>query len=403
MEYLTNKRIVLGLTGSIAAYKGAELVRRLKEAGADVQVIMTEAAGEFITPLTMQALSGRPVRRTFLDTEAEAAMGHIELARWADLVLVAPASANFLSRLARGEASDLLTAVGLAADSKLAVAPAMNRQMWMNPATQDNVVTLRERGIHVFGPESGDQACGETGFGRLREPVQLVEDVAALFDRGVLQGQRVIVTAGPTREDIDPVRYLSNRSSGKMGYALATAALEAGARVTLISGPVSLSAPERIARVDVVSAGEMYDAVMARIAECDIFIGAAAVSDYRPVDVLSHKIKKHDNKRLSLELEPTADIIAAVAARDGAPYTVGFAAESGNVEEYARRKLRDKRLDLVAANDISDRQLGFDSDENALTLFWEGGRKVLAQAPKTQLARTLIQLIAERYHEKNPA
>ena len=292
MECLTNKRIVLGLTGSVAAYKGAELVRRLRDAGAEVQVIMTAAATEFITPLTLQALSGRPVRLNLLDKEAEAAMGHIELARWADLVLVAPASANFLSRLCRGEATDLLTAVCLAASAELAVAPAMNQQMWSNPATQDNVRTLRERGIHLFGPEQGDQACGETGWGRLREADRLVDDVAALFERGDMQGLRVIVTAGPTREAIDPVRYISNYSSGKMGFAVATAAMEAGARVTLISGPVALSGPARVARVDVESSADMYDAVMSRIDECDIFIGAAAVADYRPQEVPAQKIKK---------------------------------------------------------------------------------------------------------------
>lgn len=398
---LANKRIVLGITGSIAAYKGAELVRQLRQAGAEVQVIMTESAIEFITPLTLQALSGRPVRRNFLDADSEAAMGHIELARWADVVLVAPASANFIARLVHGEADDLLSAVCLATAGRVAVAPAMNRQMWANAATQHNVSVLQQRGVLVFGPDAGDQACGDSGQGRLREPALLAEDVSGLFATAALEQLKVIVTAGPTHEAIDPVRYLTNHSSGKMGYAMAEAAVEAGADVTLISGPVALPCPERLTCVNVCSAAEMYEAVMAAVGDCDIFIATAAVADYRPAQPAGQKIKKHQ-QALTLVLEPTPDIVAAVAAREAAPFTVGFAAETEHVEEYALAKLRDKQLDIVAANDVSQTDLGFNSDDNALIVYWPGGQQVIARAAKRLVARQLITLIAERYYEKNP-
>ncbi|MBI5450526.1 MAG: bifunctional phosphopantothenoylcysteine decarboxylase/phosphopantothenate--cysteine ligase CoaBC [Gammaproteobacteria bacterium] len=394
---LSGKRIVLGITGSIAAYKGAELIRRLRDAGAEVEVVLTAGGAEFITPLTLQALAGRPVHQRLLDADAEAGMGHITLARWADALLIAPASADFIARLAQGRADDLLTAVCLAAAVPIAVAPAMNRQMWANGATRANIELLQSRGIHGFGPDSGDQACGEVGEGRMREPGALVADLAGLFECGLLAGLRVMVTAGPTREPLDPVRYLSNRSSGKMGFALASAAVEAGAIVTLISGPVSLTTPPRVTRLDVITAEQMRQRVQAHIAVQDIFIGAAAVADYRPRQQASQKIKKGP-AGLQLELEPTPDIVAEVAARRDRPYTVGFAAETEHLVGHARDKLARKRLDLVAANDVSGTQGGFDSDDNALIVVWDGGSVEWPLASKTQLARRLIQMIAQRYH-----
>lgn len=400
MKSLTNKRILLGITGGIAAYKGADLTRRLREAGADVRVVMTRAATEFITPLTLQALSGHEVRLDIFDPHAEAAMGHIELARWADAVLVAPASADFMARLAHGRADDLLSTLCLATAAPIALAPAMNRQMWLNQATQANREILEQRGIRLFGPAEGAQACGETGPGRMLEPVDIVPLVAALFEVGLLSGLRVLVSAGPTREALDPVRYISNRSSGKMGYALAEAAAEAGAQVTLVSGPVALAAPRRVERADVTSAKEMHEAVLARAPQHDIFISAAAVADYHAAESAPRKMKK-TKENLALALVRNPDILEDVAALPQAPFTVGFAAETENLELNAQAKRAAKKLDMIAANWVNQPGLGFDSDENELKLFWEGGGRLLPRASKARLARELIAIIAEKYHAKH--
>ena len=388
-------RILLGVTGGIAAYKSAELVRRLRDRGAEVQVVMTAGARQFVTPLTFQALSGRPVRTDLWDEAAEAAMGHIELARWADRVLIAPASADFLARLAHGLAGDLLTTLCLATEAPLSVAPAMNRLMWANAATQANVALLRSRGVTVLGPAEGDQACGETGPGRMLEPAEILD---ALSLQGaanrVLAGLKVLITAGPTRERIDPVRFITNRSSGKMGYAVAEAAHEAGAEVVLVSGPVNVATPPGVRRIDVETAEQMMNAVNEHVADTDIFIAAAAVSDYRPVQCASEKIKKTSDS-LTLALSRTTDILATVAARAPRPFVVGFAAETQNVERNALAKLEGKRLDMIAANQVGD-NLAFDCEDNALTVYWPGGRQDLGHAPKRQLAAALVSLIAER-------
>lgn len=399
MQTLSNKRVLLGVTGGIAAYKSADLVRRLQDQGAEVRVVMTKGAQEFITPLTMQALSGNPVHTDLLDPQAEAAMGHIELSRWADLVLVAPASANFISRLAVGEGSDLLSTLCLASDAKLALAPAMNQGMWRNQATQENIATLVSRGVQLFGPGSGDQACGDVGPGRMLEPLAIVEASAGLFANGELSGKHVVITAGPTREAIDPVRYISNHSSGKMGYALAEAAVDAGAKVTLISGPVSLPCPDRVTRITIESALKMRDEVLAQIEKstCDIFIGAAAVADFRCAEVATDKIKKGDENTMSVELVKNPDIIALVASQSKKPFTVGFAAETNSVVEYAKSKLENKNLDLIIANDVSNQNIGFDSDENAVTIVGKAIEKEISQRSKAKLARELITIIAKQY------
>ena len=401
MGSLANKRVVLGVTGGIAAYKSADVVRRLRDAGAEVRAVMTRAACDFITPLTLQAVSGHPVHLHLLDTEAEAAMGHIELARWADAVLVAPASANFMARLAQGRADDLLSTVCLATESPVAIAPAMNRQMWSNAATQANLATLKKNGVRIFGPAEGSQACGELGPGRMLEPAELVTLVSDLFASGELDGLTVVVTAGPTWEAIDPVRGLTNRSSGKMGYAVAAAAVEAGARVILISGPTTLPDPERVHTIRVESAQEMHDAVHGHVADADIFIGVAAVADYRPARTAGKKIKKTEAK-LTLELERTPDILTSVAARKPAPFTVGFAAETENLEQHARQKLEAKKLDLVAANRVGA-DLGFGTDENSLLLVEPETVTELPVLPKTKLARALIRHIAARFRAKHTA
>ncbi|MEN9704280.1 MAG: hypothetical protein RLZZ393_159, partial [Pseudomonadota bacterium] len=383
-------------TGGIAAYKSPDLVRRLKERGAEVQVVMTDGAREFVTPLTFQAVSGREVRSDLWDKAAEQAMSHIELARWADLVLIAPASADFLAQLAGGMAGSLLSTVCLATSAPIAVAPAMNRLMWANPATQSNVATLRGRGVHVVGPASGSQACGEVGEGRMVEPADLADAALSLLPvKGPLSGRRVLITAGPTRERIDPVRFISNRSSGKMGYAVAQAAREAGAEVVLVSGPVNLCAPTGVRKVCVESAAQMHDAVMAEVDAADIFIATAAVADYRPAQPADCKIKKVSD-RLDIPMERTVDILAAVAARKDRPYVVGFAAETNDVEAHARSKLERKKLDLIAANEVGDCKV-FEQDDNALVLLWAGGgRHELGAGPKTLLARRLVAFIAER-------
>lgn len=412
------RRILLGVTGGIAAYKSADLVRRLRERGADVQVVMTAGARQFVTPLTFQALSGRPVRSDLWDEAAEAAMGHIELARWADRILVAPATADFIARLANGLADDLLATLCLATDAPVAIAPAMNRLMWANAATRANVDTLRARGVAILGPAEGDQACGESGPGRMLEPADLADAVlrdaptadrqavtpvigaspAAPSSPGPLAGRKVVITAGPTRERIDPVRFITNRSSGKMGYAVAEAARDAGAEVVLVSGPVNLPAPEGIRRVCVETAEQMLGAVQAEIAGTDVFIAAAAVSDYRPLQVSAEKIKKTSDSLL-LALSRTPDILATVAAGSPRPFVVGFAAETQNVERNALAKLEGKRLDMIAANQVGD-GLAFDCDDNALTVYWPDGKRELPRSGKPELAARLIAVVAERFTAK---
>lgn len=399
MKQLSNRQILLGITGGIAAYKSAELVRRLKDHGADVRVVMTAAAMEFITPLTLQALSGNPVHTALLDPEAEAGMGHIELARWADLILVAPASADFMARLASGRGDDLLTTLCLATPAPIALAPAMNQGMWRDPATQANADTLRQRGVALFGPAAGEQACGDIGPGRMLEAEQLAELAAGLFNSRALDGISLSITAGPTREAIDPVRYISNHSSGKMGYALAEAAADAGARVTLISGPTQLPCPPRVTRVDVISADDMYQASMANMGNCDIFIACAAVADYRPAHIEEQKIKKQ-NTSMHIELVRNPDIVSAVASHAQRPFTVGFAAETQDVIHYAKGKLEKKNLDMIIANDVSDTRIGFNSDENSVTIIDPSGQQKLEQMGKRQLAKQLIDLIAARYAEQ---
>jgi phosphopantothenoylcysteine decarboxylase/phosphopantothenate--cysteine ligase len=388
-------RVLLGVTGGIAAYKSPDLVRRLRERGAEVQVVMTAGAGRFITALTLQAVSGRPVRDSLWDETAEAAMSHIELARWADAVLVAPATADFLARLAHGRADDLLSTLCLATSAPLYLAPAMNQQMWANPATTANVALLKDRGLTILGPGEGDQACGETGPGRMLEPEQLAElTLSQLKANRVLAGQRVVVSAGPTRERLDPVRFISNRSSGKMGYAIAQAARDAGATVILVSGPVSIGPPSGVEFVSVESAQQMYDAVHSAIAAADIYIGAAAVADYRAPAIAVQKIRKSSEK-MQLELVKAPDILASVAAlKTGRPFVVGFAAETEHVEERARAKLVQKRADMIAANLVGD-GLAFDRDENSLIVLWADGREEIAHCGKPELARRLVTLIAE--------
>lgn len=399
MQRLTNRQIVLGITGGIAAYKSAELTRLLKGAGADVRVVMTPAATEFITPLTLQALSGNPVHLHLLDTEAEAGMGHIELAKWADLVLIAPASADFMARMAAGQGNDLLTTLCLATDAPICLAPAMNQAMWRDDTTQANAKKLEARGVKLFGPASGEQACGDTGPGRMMEPVDLAELAANQFDRGLLTGKTVFITAGPTREPLDPVRYISNHSSGKMGYALAEAAIDAGAKVKLISGPVNLAAPDRVERVSVQSAEDMLAASLDGLEQCDIFIASAAVADYRPTAIAEHKIKKGNEEIMELHLVKNPDVVATVASQQNKPFTVGFAAETQDVLNYARGKLERKNLDMIVANDVSRSDIGFNSDENAVTLVTAEADLELPQASKRQLAGQLIEHIAQSYHK----
>ena len=393
---MQGKRILLGVTGGIAAYKSPDLVRRLREQGAEVQVVMTAAAREFVTAATFQAVSGRPVRTDLWDAAAEAAMGHIELARWAQLVLIAPASADFLARLAAGHADDLLSTLCLATEAPIAVAPAMNRVMWANAATRANVATLQQRNVQVLGPAEGEQACGEVGAGRMLEPLELTDRASImLLGGGPLQGRRVLITAGPTRERIDPVRFISNRSSGKMGFAVAQAAREAGAEVVLVSGPVSLPTPAGVRRIDVESAANMLDAVLGEVDRADIFISTAAVADYRPATAAEQKIKKTSD-RMDLSMERTADVLATVAARPNRPFVVGFAAETESVEQHARAKLLKKNLDMIAANEVGHDK-AFDCEDNQLIVLWRAGRRDLAKASKVTLARQLVALVAESY------
>ena len=407
MNRLTNKRILLGVTGGIAAYKSADLVRRLQDDGADVRVVMTRSAQEFITPLTMQALSNHPVHLDLLDTETESVMGHIELARWADVVLIAPATADFIARLTAGHGDDLLTTICLAAECGVIIAPAMNQAMWAKPSTQQNTQLLKQRGVSLLEPDVGLQACGETGAGRLMDVPDIVTALASRFRTASLAGRHVVITAGPTREAIDPVRYISNHSSGKQGYALALAAIEAGARVTLISGPTNINAPDRATVVAVQSADEMLEAVMSSIRDADIFIGVAAVADYKPVSALNQKIKKSAGSALTLDLVQNQDILKTVANLENRPFTVGFAAETENVIENARNKLTAKNLDMIIANNVADTSIGFNSDHNETTIITRTITGTItgtteAQQPKMSkenLSRKLIELIAEQIAE----
>ncbi|MEO3877298.1 bifunctional phosphopantothenoylcysteine decarboxylase/phosphopantothenate--cysteine ligase CoaBC [Rheinheimera fenheensis] len=398
-QTLANKRILLGISGGIAAYKSADLVRRLKERGAEVRVILTDAAQHFITPLTLQALSGNPVSTSLLDPAAEAAMGHIELAKWADLVLVAPASADVIARMAHGLANDLLTTCILATAAPVAVAPAMNQQMYKNIATQQNLARLSSYNFYIYGPGVGDQACGDTGAGRMLEPLELVSALEKHFNtEHQLNNIKITITAGPTREAIDPVRYISNHSSGKMGFALAAQAAAMGAEVTLISGPVQLATPAGVTRIDVTSAQQMYDAAMALAVQSDIFIGCAAVADYRVAQIADEKMKKQGDSALELKLVQNPDIIASVAAlTTKRPFTVGFAAETQNVLQYAQDKLKRKKLDLICANDVSAQHLGFNSDDNAVTLLWQHGQHSLPVQSKTALATAILLQIKQLF------
>jgi len=395
MSSLTNKQILLGVTGGIAAYKSAELIRRLQDLGADVRVIMTPSAQEFITPLTLQALSGNPVHTALLDPEAEAGMGHIELARWADLLLVAPATADFIARLVQGQGDDLLATVCLATSAPICLAPAMNQAMWKSPATQANLAQLAERNVSCFGPAEGSQACGDVGPGRMLEPTELAQLTAQQFSTGTLAGSSVVITAGPTREAIDPVRYISNHSSGKMGYALAQAAIDAGAKVTLISGPTNLAAPEHSECIRVDSAQQMHAAALASVSQCDLFIAAAAVADYRPAQLAEQKIKKTGQDTMTIEMVKNPDIVTAIANHRDRPMTVGFAAETQDVVSYARGKLERKNLDVVVANDVSQSGIGFNSDDNAVTVVWPDREQHLSQRSKSQLARDLMEAFAQ--------
>lgn len=391
MKRLLNKQIVLGVTGGVAAYKSADLARRLREAGAEVRVVMTENAKQFITPLTMQAVSGNPVHDDLFDLKAEAAMGHIELGRWADVILIAPASADCMARLVRGEANDLLTTLCLVTHAPIALAPAMNQSMWKHTATQENVQALQAKGVSILGPGEGSQACGDIGLGRMLEPAELVDHVAALFKPGCLDGKKIIITAGPTHEAIDAVRFITNASSGKMGYALAEAAIEAGAEVILISGPVNILAPTHVEKVAVITAQDMFKEVMSRVENCDLFLSVAAVSDYRSKTIATHKIAKIAFTEV-LELERNPDIVASVAQLKNRPFIVGFAAETDNLEVKAKAKLVNKKLDMIVANEVS---VGMRGDENAVTVFWSDQQREFLKKSKRKLARELIKMIGD--------
>ena len=390
MLSLTNKRILLGITGGIAAYKCAELTRLLIKAGAEVRVAMTKAATEFITPLTMQALSGQRVHLDLLDIDAEAAMGHIELARWADLVLIAPATADFIARISHGQANDILSTMVLATSAKIAVAPAMNQAMWADDSTTTNLNTLVDRGYHIFGPAEGEQACGDVGPGRMLEPAQLLELSSSLFETGLLAGKNIVITGGPTREAIDPVRFISNHSSGKMAYTLAAEAASAGAKVTLISGPVNLATPDSVHRIDVVSAAQMLDATLEQMSNCDVFIGVAAVADYRPAEVEVQKIKKSD-EQMQLTLIKNPDIISEVAKLDRKPFVVGFAAETNDIVSNGKDKLTRKNLDMLFANNATET---FNSDSISVTALTKTSESELSAGNKNVVARNMLQLIA---------
>ncbi|PKG62308.1 MULTISPECIES: bifunctional phosphopantothenoylcysteine decarboxylase/phosphopantothenate--cysteine ligase CoaBC [Pseudoalteromonas] len=395
MTNLTNKKIVLGITGGIAAYKCAELVRRLKDSGCEVKVVMTESAKHFITPLTMQAVSGETVSDSLLDPSAEASMGHIEFAKWADLILVAPATCNIIAKMAAGIADDLLTTLLLATPAKVAVAPAMNQQMYAHAATQANLATLKARNVLIWGPGKGEQACGDIGAGRMLEPHELVALCIAKEQPQLLAGKTITITAGPTREPLDPVRFISNHSSGKMGYALAEAALQLGAKVNLISGPVTIKAPTGVNLINIESAEELLTESLTYAPQSDAFIGCAAVADYRAANIATQKMKKQGDE-LTLTLTKNPDVIAAIAnLKQNRPYTVGFAAETQNVESYAKCKLQNKNLDMICANDVSKSGLGFNSDHNALTLYWHNEQLELPTTSKIEIARKVIEQLAK--------
>jgi phosphopantothenoylcysteine decarboxylase/phosphopantothenate--cysteine ligase len=397
MDSIIKKNILLGVTGGIAAYKSAELVRLLVKAGAEVRVVMTPAAAEFVQPLTYQALSGHKVYSEIFDAEADSAMDHIELARWADLIVVAPASANFIAKMLDGYADNLLLTLCLASKQAVAIAPAMNQQMYLNQATQDNIQRLRARGVKVWGPAQGEQACGDVGPGRMLEPDAIMLLIDGNFKPGRLSGKKVLITAGPTHEAIDPVRYIGNRSTGRMGYALAREALQAGAEVTLISGPVSLDSPAGVKSIPVTSALEMRDAVIGQVSGIDIFIACAAVADYRVADVAPQKLKK-SGQSIQLELIPNPDIVGEVAALENKPFTMGFAAETENLEKNALEKLKRKNLDMIAANQVGSETTGFESNTNELLVLWSGGRQLLALDDKNEIAKQLIDILADHYN-----
>tara|TARA_B100000003_G_scaffold42880_1_gene36697 strand:- start:2669 stop:3862 length:1194 start_codon:yes stop_codon:yes gene_type:complete len=393
---LINKNILLGVTGGIAAYKAAEIVRYLKKSGSSVRVVMTKSAEEFITPLTLQALSGNRVSRELLDAEAEAAMGHIELAKWADGILIAPATANTLARLSSGRGDDLLSTITLAFEGPISLAPAMNQAMWRDSRTQENLKKLIDKGYILCGPGSGEQACGDVGLGRMLEPLEIMEIFSDSFKEGILSGKSVLITAGPTKEPIDPVRFITNRSSGKMGYSLAEAAIDAGAIVTLITGPVDIEPPMKCNTIPVETAKEMHEAVMHHVNKKDIYIGTAAVSDYRPARKNETKLKKDDKgSPLILELVENQDILKSVSELDERPYVVGFAAETNDLIKNAKTKFKNKGLDLVVANDVSDKSIGFDSDDNAVTLITKRRNLAIEKESKRKIAKKIIKLIAE--------
>ena len=396
MKQLANKHILLCVTGGIAAYKAAEIIRLFKTSGSNIRVLMTEAAQEFITPLTMQALSGNQVHTDLLDTKAEAAMGHIELAKWSDIILIAPCSANSIARLASGKGDDLMTAVCLAAGCKIYFAPAMNQAMWSDSRTQENFKKLINNNFISIGPDSGEQACGDEGFGRMSEPQQIINQIASSFSQGLLAGKKILITAGPTREKIDPVRYISNRSSGKMGFSIAEAARDAGGLVSIISGPVSLETPNEVDRINVESADEMLKEVDKAINNFDLFISTAAVSDFKPEEYENHKIKKQKKaNNLNLELIKNQDILKSVSENKGDLKVIGFAAETQNIIENAKKKLKEKNLDLIIANDVSDDSIGFDSDENEVYLITRKIEKKISKVSKKKLSRNIIEFIAE--------
>ena len=399
MLNLTNKRVLLGITAGIAAYKTPDLVRRLSELGAEVRVIMSKNSEQFVAPLALQAVSGHLPHNHKMNADSESGMGHIDLARWADILLVAPATANFIAKLCNGMADELLTTVCVATEAPIAIAPAMNQQMWQNQTTQHNIELLKKRNIHILGPDEGDQACGEVGPGRMLLPVDIAQQTANLFANTALSGKSVMITAGPTWEALDPVRGITNHSSGLMGYALAQASVEAGAKVTLVSGPCKLETPEHVNRIDVISADDMNKAVFDIIEQQDIFVAVAAVADYRPVEVADKKIKKKNDK-MTIEMVKNPDILANVANSKKPPFCVGFAAETNDMEKYARDKLKKKKLDLVAANHVGTKDTGFGTPENAITLVSKSDTIELPKASKHQLARNLIRHIAEHFEKK---
>ncbi len=402
MKSLANKNILLGVTGGIAAYKSAEIVRHLKKSGASVRVVMTRSAEEFITPLTLQALSGNRVSTELLDAEAEAAMGHIELAKWADGILIAPATANTIARLSSGRGDDLLSTVTLAFDGPISVAPAMNQAMWRDERTQENLKKLIDQDFGICGPGSGEQACGDVGLGRMLEPLDILDMFSLSFNEGTLSGKKILITAGPTQEPIDPVRFITNRSSGKMGYSLVEAALESGANVTLISGPVNIEPPSNCNFVSIKTAEEMYDAVMHHISGMDVYIGTAAVSDYSPAKASDSKIKKDgSNSHMVLELKENEDILKSVSELEQRPYVVGFAAETNDLIKNAEKKLSNKNLDLIIANDVSNKEIGFDSDDNEVTLITEKEKYLIERQNKRKVSKKIIDFISGRINDQN--